>query len=128
MNKTWVAADDAAKNQRHEQSVVELSGNRNEVRDQVDRRGEVREQRRDEDLLAARESLVPKEPGKQHDAVGNETRDRSRILTSAGEGERHERHFTPGLRNGRLCALRDEDLDLVAHASHLRTQVSSKAS
>ena len=92
MNKTWVAADDAAKNQRDEQSVVELSGNRNEVRDQVDRRGEVREQRRDEDPLTARESLVPKEPGKQHDAVGNETCDRSRILTSAGEGERHERN------------------------------------
>jgi len=128
MNEAWVAADDAAKNQRDEHRVVELSGNRNEVRDEVDRRGEVRDQRSDEQLLPARQSFVPKEARQQHDAVGNEARDRSRVLTSAGENEAHGRHSTRGLRNGRLCALRDEDLDLVAQASHLWTRVSSKAS
>ena len=91
MNKTWAAADDAAKNQCDENGVVELSDNRNEVRDQVDRRGEVRDQRRDEHLLRARESLVPQKPGQQHDAVGNEPRDRSRVLAPAGGDGRHER-------------------------------------
>jgi hypothetical protein len=88
-----VASDDAAEHKCDENCVVELSRDWNEIGDQVERQGEVRDQRGDEEFVPSRKPLISQEPRKQDDTVGDEPGDCAGVLSFPGDEERehHER-------------------------------------
>ena len=67
--------------------VVEVAGDGDEVGDEVDRHREVEDQRAEHELAAARDARVGKQATEEHEAVGDEPRERTRSLPAASERE-----------------------------------------
>jgi len=66
------AAGDATKDERDEHRIVELAGDGDEVRHEVEGHGEVDGEEREEELGVARDPPVPEQPAEENDAVGDE--------------------------------------------------------
>src|SRR5205085_10516654 len=75
---------------RDEDRVVELSRDRDEVRHEVERYGEVDEQERECDLRPPRHARVAEEPAEQDDAVGDERGRLAGVLPASGDEERED--------------------------------------
>lgn len=58
-DEVGVMSHDPAKHERDEEGVVQLSGDRDEVRDQIERQGEVGDQGCQEQLLPSRQPFLP---------------------------------------------------------------------
>ena len=82
-------SDDPAKHEPDQNGVVELSRDRNKVRDQVEWQREVRYERGYEELVSSGQPPLSQQPRKQDDTVGDEPRDYSRIPPLSGDDE-HE--------------------------------------
>ena len=67
----------------HQNRVVELTRDRDEVRDEVEREREVWNQQRERDLRAPRNPWIPEKPLAEDNAVGDESRDIARITAPA---------------------------------------------
>lgn len=68
-----------AKHKRNDDGVIELPGDRDEVRDEIERQREVTHKRKKEQLPAARDSWIACQPTDEDDAVGDEGRKRPRV-------------------------------------------------
>jgi hypothetical protein len=62
--------------------VIKLTGDRNEVRDEVEGKREVADKREEEHLSLAGHARVTHQPAYEHDAVRYERCERSRILAA----------------------------------------------
>ena len=67
----------------HEDRIVELARERDEIRDEVEREREVWNQQRERDLGAPRNPWIPEKPLAEDNAVGDESRDIARITAPA---------------------------------------------
>ena len=83
-------ADDRTQDERDDDRVVQLTGDRDEVRDQIDRHREVSDRDRDEQLSPTGQAPVAKEPPHQHDAIRHEPRQGPRIRTPAEHREKRD--------------------------------------
>jgi hypothetical protein len=92
------ASDDVAQDQRHDNRVIELTGDRDEVGHEVDRDHEVRHEQRERQLAAAPDARVAQQAPDEHDAVGNETRERPRVAPPAERDERQHAGCVDGAR------------------------------
>jgi hypothetical protein len=102
------AAEDAAKYERDEHGIVELACDRDEVRDEIEREQQVRDERGEQQLVTTAHPVVGEQSPEEHDTVGDEARDRACVLSppeeqkrenEAGVGEHHgtgdyERHLS----------------------------------
>jgi len=77
-------AQQRARDGRDEDGVVELPGDRDEVGDEVDRDGEVGDEREEEQFAAARHASIAEQPAKEDEAVGDEAGDRARVAPTSG--------------------------------------------
>ena len=83
-------ADEAAEDERDDHDVVELAGDRDEVRDEVEGKREVTRERNEQRLLPARHARVAEQSAAEYDAVGDEAGERAGALVSAGDHERED--------------------------------------
>src|SRR4051794_4795026 len=88
--------DDPAQDERDEERIVELAGDGNEVRNQVERQQQIRDERREHELVTARHTRIAKEPSKEHDTVGYEPGNGTRMLPAA---EQHEHKDERGVED-----------------------------
>src|SRR5205814_6285164 len=77
----------SAKNERDEDGIVELSGYGDEVRHEVERQREIRNEHGEQNLVSALHSRVAQQAPEQHYAVGDEPSHRPRLLATAEEHE-----------------------------------------
>lgn len=81
-------AKDRSENESDEDRVVELPGDRDEVGDEVNRRREVANQRAEQQLAAAWDTVVGEQAPKENDAVGDEPGEGACVLAPTGGDER----------------------------------------
>jgi DNA-binding response OmpR family regulator len=86
------AAKDRAQDERDQDRVVELAGDGDEVRHEVEREREIGDERAHDQLLPPGHAGIAHEPGEEHHTVGDEPRQRSCVLAPA----RHEQHDDEG--------------------------------
>lgn len=67
---------DGAEDDSHEERVVELADDRNEVGNLIERHGEVGDQGDEQELAAAGDALVGEQPAEEHHEVGDKARER----------------------------------------------------
>jgi hypothetical protein len=82
------SANDAAEGKGEEDGVVQLPGNRDEVRNQIERHRQIRDKGSEEELVTTRNAPVTEEPSKEQHAVRHEARDCARVLAPTGDGQR----------------------------------------
>lgn len=75
-----VPAQDGSQHDQHQDRVVQLSGDRDEVGDEIERHREVADQQREQELVPARYSSIAKEPAEEDRAVRHEAGDRASVL------------------------------------------------
>lgn len=83
------AVQDEPESQGDQDRVVELTRNRDEVGDQVDRQRQVAEHQDERELAESRHAIVDEESPEEDEAIGNEARHRS-CLTSTADDEQGE--------------------------------------
>jgi hypothetical protein len=93
------AADDAAKHKRDKHGIVELACDRDEVRDEIEREQQVRDERDEQQLVATAYPVVGEQSPKEDDAVGNEACDRACVLATP-EKDEHENEAGVGEHHG----------------------------
>jgi hypothetical protein len=81
-------ADDSAQDERDDDRIVEMADDRDEVRDEVERRREVADQREEEQLLAPRNASIRTQPAQEDNAVRHEPEQGSGFLPAPSEEER----------------------------------------
>jgi hypothetical protein len=81
------ALEEAPHNERHEDRVVELARDRDEVRDQVERHREINEREPRRQLPARRDAPVGKEPLEEDGAVGNEPSESADVPPARADGQ-----------------------------------------
>ena len=81
-NEARARSDEASEHERDEHGVVELAHDRHEVRDQIERHRQIRDERTYEELVSPRQPLVLQEPREQHDAIGHEPSDGAGVNVS----------------------------------------------
>ncbi len=81
------AAQQAAEDERDDDDVVELTGDGDEVGDEVEGQRQVSGQRDQESLLPARHAWVAEQPAAENDTVGDKAGECPRALSSAGDDE-----------------------------------------
>jgi hypothetical protein len=82
-NVMAASADHVRDHRRHEDRVVELPGNRDEVRNDVERQRKVGNEQGKRDLGAEGNTLILKQTLEEHDAIGDESCNISCIVTTA---------------------------------------------
>jgi hypothetical protein len=82
------AAKDAAKHQCDEHCIVELAGNRDEVRDEIEREQQIRDESGEQQLVTTGHARVGKQPPEEHDAIGDEARNGACVVAAPEEDER----------------------------------------
>ena len=78
-------AEQASENDGDDEDVVELSRDGDEVRDEVEGEGEVAGKCCEEELVSSWHAFVGDQTGDEHDAVGDEACECSRLVAAAGE-------------------------------------------
>jgi hypothetical protein len=88
----WLAApaQEAAEDNRDDHDIVQLTGNGDEVRHQIEGEGEIAREREQQRLLASRDARVLEQPAAEDDAVWNEAGEGAGTLPSAGDDERED--------------------------------------
>jgi len=81
------SAEEAAEDERDDYYVVELAGDRNEVRHQVEGEREVARERNDQRLLPARHARVTKQSAAENNAVRDEAGKGAGALASSRDDE-----------------------------------------
>jgi hypothetical protein len=81
------AAEEAAEDERDDHDVVELTGDRDEVRHEIKGEREVARERNEQRLLLARHARVAEQPAAEDDAVWDETSESPGAFASAGDDE-----------------------------------------
>src|SRR5262249_24579514 len=85
-------AQQAAENEGDDDDVVQLAGDGNEVRNEVEGEREVAGERDEQQLLSPWNTWVTEQASAEHDAIGDEAGQPARAIASSGENERqHER-------------------------------------
>jgi hypothetical protein len=115
-------AKEGSEYERDEDRVVELAGDGDEVGYEIEGHREVGDQRDYERLTRSGDPVVGKQAAEQHDAVRNETGERTRVGATThneqGEDERAldqkcrshpDRGPVPGRHAFRVCVLRPHD-------------------
>jgi len=105
------ASEDRAKYQRDEDGVIELSGYRNEVGDEVEGQGEVADERAEQELVTAPDAGVAHEPTKEHDAIGDEPGKRAR---GRAPSEQQQREYEQPV-GGKDCGTSEQEPPRRAH-------------
>jgi hypothetical protein len=72
-------AQHGAHDKRDDDRVVELAGDREEVGHEIEQEREVADQCCEQQLAAVRDALVAEQAAKEHEAVGDETRQSARV-------------------------------------------------
>ena len=98
---------------RDENCVVQLPGYRNEVGDEIERHGEVRDQQHQRQLRPARHSLVVDEPFAENEAVRDEACDVACVAASAEQQQQDDQEQP----QRRRCAERDGEPGPAAQAA-----------
>jgi hypothetical protein len=117
------AAYDVTHNDRDDDRVVELSDDRNEVRDEVDRGREIWTDRDDRELRASGDSSIVKQALEQNGAVRDERGDRSRVL-AAPEHQQNKDQREPERDRRKQC---DDDPKPNGQAATARRSYTSSA-
>ena len=81
-------SEDAAKHERDQHGIVELACDGDEVWDEIERQQQVRDESGEQQLVATAHPVVGEQPSEEHDAVGDEARDRACIVAAPQEDER----------------------------------------
>jgi hypothetical protein len=81
---------EAAENERDDHDVVELTGDGDEVRHEIEGEREVARQRKEQRLLAAGHARVTEQSAAEDDAVWDEAGERAGALAPAGDDERED--------------------------------------
>src|SRR5205085_4429595 len=84
-DRLTAAAEEAPQHERDDDDVVELPRDRDEVRHEVERQGEVADERDEQRLLPARDASVPEKAAAEDDTVGDEAGQHPRAFASSGE-------------------------------------------
>lgn len=87
---TSAAAEDDAKNESHEDGVVELPRDGDEVGDQVEGHDEVGDEGQEQEPAPAGHAPVGDQPTKQDDAVRDEARKRGGVTAPPRNDEAHD--------------------------------------
>ncbi len=82
--------EERPQDERRHQHVVQLSRHGDEVRHEVEREREIREQARKEELVPPGNAAVAKQAGGQNGAVGDEARKGPRILAAPDDDEERD--------------------------------------
>lgn len=82
--------------ERDDDRVIELPGDRDEVGNEVERHREVAAEREQQQLSAPRNARIAGEARHEHDAVGNEPRKRPRVAPAAGRDEAEDEQRVEG--------------------------------
>ena len=80
-------SDEVAKDERDDDRVVELPGDGNEVRDEVEGQGEIRDERDQQQLATPWHAWIACEARHEHDAVGDERGKCTCVLAAAADHE-----------------------------------------
>ena len=86
-------AEKATQDERHDEDVVELAGDRNEVGNEVERQREIADERGQEQLAPTRHSRVGDEPGDEDDAIGYESGQGASVLPSPEDQKRNNESY-----------------------------------
>jgi hypothetical protein len=81
---------EASEHERDDDDVIELAGNRDEIRNQVERHRQVADESKQEQLPTKRHPVVANEPSDENDAVGNESGESACIAPAAGKQEHQD--------------------------------------
>jgi len=81
------SSDEVAKDEREDDRVVELPGDRNEVWDEIERQGEIRDERDQQELTTPWHARIACESRHEHDAVGDERGKCTCVLTATADYE-----------------------------------------
>lgn len=75
------------KRQRGDEDIVQLTGNRDEVRYEVDRNRQIGDQREQNQLAPSRDTLIPNQTAQQHEAIRDEARERPRLCPPTDDNQ-----------------------------------------
>ena len=78
------------KDEGNDENVIKLAGDRDEVRNEIDRHGEVPHEREKQEFLASRDALIAHQPPEEHDAVRDGAGQRSGFAAATGEEEKED--------------------------------------
>ena len=84
------APQNDAQRQDDSQQIVDMPSDGNEVRNEVNRKGEVSDERSEEQLVSPGYAAVAEQTPHEHDAVGDETGHVARVAPAPGDDERHD--------------------------------------
>ena len=87
-----IDANERAQHEADEDDVVELAGDRNEVRDEIERQREIADQPDQQKLASTRHSRIANQTPHQHDAVRDEPGKCTRVSTPPHQNEAAHRH------------------------------------
>jgi hypothetical protein len=92
LSDQWLAApaQEAAEDERDDHDVVELTGDGDEVRREIEGEREVARQRNEQRLLTTRHARVTEQSAAEDDAVWDEAGERAGALAPAGDDERED--------------------------------------
>ena len=85
-----VSPQKASQHERDDQSVIKLSGDRDEVRYEVEGEREVAREQDEERLLAARHTRIAEQATAKHDAVWDEPCERTGALALPSDHKRED--------------------------------------
>jgi hypothetical protein len=71
--------------QRSHEDIIELAGNRDEVRYDVDRNRQIGKQAEQNELAPPWDTLIPNKAAQQHEAIRDEARKRSRLCSPSDQ-------------------------------------------
>lgn len=89
-------SEEPAEHQRDHDQIVELADDRQEVGDEVDRREEVADRGRHQQLPPARDAPVPEQAFQQDDAIGDEAGQSASVGPAAGQHEKEHGNDVDG--------------------------------
>ncbi len=83
--RTAVSPHERSEYEGDDDHVIQLAGDRDEVGNEVEGQRQISDQGHEEQLAAARHARVGEKAPHQHDAVGNEAGERTRIRPPPGD-------------------------------------------
>jgi hypothetical protein len=91
-----VGTNERSQHESDHDHVIELAGDRDEVRHEVERQRQIADQTDQQELAATRHARIGKEPPQQHQAIRDEAHQRTRIGTPSRDNERRHNQRPDG--------------------------------
>jgi hypothetical protein len=85
-------AQEMAQRKHDDEGIIELSGNGNEVRDEIQRAEQIKAGEDKRDFAATRKARIADQSTKQDRTVGYEARGRTGVAAAAGRNQRAHHH------------------------------------